>query len=118
MYAQQMELFSRIFSVLGELAHLARALFTHGMRFIALLARSCNALAAENIFLRKQLAFYQERKVAPRRFDNVSRMNCYSSSGSRSRRAPFVSTYPKARVDSRVAINAGPPLFATMRQRF
>jgi hypothetical protein len=30
-------------------------------------------LAAENLFLRKQLAFYQERKVAPRRFDNASR---------------------------------------------
>jgi len=28
-------------------------------------------LAAENLFLRKQLAFYQERKSKPRRFDNV-----------------------------------------------
>jgi len=68
-----MDVISRIFLVLGELAHLARTLFTDGMRFIALLARSRTALAAENLFLRKQLAFYQERKVAPRRFDNVSR---------------------------------------------
>ena len=30
-------------------------------------------LSAENLFLRKQLAFYQERKVVPRRFDNASR---------------------------------------------
>jgi len=36
-------------------------------------ARSRTALAAENLFLRKQLAFYQERKVVPRRFDNVTR---------------------------------------------
>jgi hypothetical protein len=44
------------------------------MHFIALLARSRTALAAENLFLRKQLAFYQERKVRPRRFDNVTRV--------------------------------------------
>ena len=31
------------------------------------------SLAAENLFLRKQLAFYQERKIKPRRFDNVTR---------------------------------------------
>ena len=30
-------------------------------------------MVAENLFLRKQLAFYKERKVTPRRFDNVSR---------------------------------------------
>ena len=59
--------------MLGELAHLARTLFVDAIRYIALCARSRTALAAENLFLRKQLAFYQERKVAPRRFDNVSR---------------------------------------------
>jgi hypothetical protein len=32
--------------------------------------RSRTSLAAENLFLRKQLAFYQERKVKPRRADN------------------------------------------------
>ena len=46
---------------------------TDGIRFMALLARSRTALAAENLFLRKQLAFYQERKIRPRRFDNVTR---------------------------------------------
>jgi len=60
--------------MLGEFARLARTLFTDGMHFIALRARSRTALAAENLFLRKQLAFYQERKVVPRRFDNVSRL--------------------------------------------
>jgi len=68
-----MDMFSRIFNVLGELAHLARTLLTNGMHFVALCMRSRTALAAENLFLRKQLAFYQERKIAPRRFDNVSR---------------------------------------------
>jgi len=68
-----MELFSLIVSLVAKLAKLARALFTDGMRFMALLARSRTALAAENLFLRKQLAFYQERKIRPRRFDNVTR---------------------------------------------
>ena len=58
---------------LGELVHLGRKLFTDSIHFVALCARSRTALAAENLFLRKQLAFYQERKVVPRRFDNVSR---------------------------------------------
>jgi len=72
-YAEGMDIISRIFKALYEIARLARTLFTNGMHFIALCARSRTALAAENLFLRKQLAFYQERKVAPRRFDNVSR---------------------------------------------
>ena len=73
MYAKFMDIFSRINKVLGGLAHLARTLFSNGIHFIALTMRSRTALAAENLFLRKQLAFYQERKVAPRRFDNISR---------------------------------------------
>jgi hypothetical protein len=68
-----MELFSLIINLAAELAKLARALLADGMRFIALLVRSRTALAAENLFLRKQLAFYQERKIKPRRFDNVTR---------------------------------------------
>jgi hypothetical protein len=43
------------------------------MHFIAQLGRSRTALAAENLFLRKQLAFYQERKIRSRRFDNATR---------------------------------------------
>jgi hypothetical protein len=31
-------------------------------------------LAAEILFLRKQLAFYQERKTKPRRFDDAARL--------------------------------------------
>ena len=73
MYAESMELFSLIINLAAELAKLARTLLTDGIRLIALLARSRTALAAENLFLRKQLAFYQERKIRPRRFDNVTR---------------------------------------------
>lgn len=53
--------------------YVARTLLTDTIRFMALLAQSRTALAAENLFLRKQLAFYQERKIRPRRFDNVTR---------------------------------------------
>ena len=37
------------------------------------MARSRSALAAENLFLRKQLAFFQERKAKPRRADDATR---------------------------------------------
>jgi putative transposase len=37
--------------------------------------RSRNALVAENLFLRKQLAFYQERAVKPRRLTEASRLS-------------------------------------------
>jgi len=35
---------------------------------------SRSALVAENLFLRKQLAFYQERKIAPRRLRDAARL--------------------------------------------
>ena len=49
--------------ILGDLVH-----------FLCLGLRSRTSLAAENLFLRKQLAFYQERKVKPRRADNPTRL--------------------------------------------
>jgi hypothetical protein len=53
-------------------------LLTHGLttlsfvacdlvRLLLLVSRSRRALAAENLFLRKQLALFQERKRKPRR---------------------------------------------------
>jgi len=42
-------------------------------RFLRLCLRFPTALAAENLFLRKQLALYQERQVAPRRATNTTR---------------------------------------------
>jgi len=49
--------------IVGDLVH-----------FLCLGLRSRASLAAENLFLRKQLAFYQERKVKPRRADNPTRL--------------------------------------------
>ena len=43
------------------------------VRLVALAARPRAALVAENLFLRKQLALFQERKVRPRRTDNSTR---------------------------------------------
>jgi hypothetical protein len=37
--------------------------------------RSRTALIAENLFLRKQLAFYQERQIRPRRLTNVAQLS-------------------------------------------
>ena len=45
-----------------------------GMCFLCLCLRSRPALAAENLFLRKQLALYQERDVKPRRATNTTRI--------------------------------------------
>ena len=43
-------------------------------RFFPLFWRSRPALVAENLFLRKQLAFYQEREIAPSRLSDAARL--------------------------------------------
>src|SRR5215471_9533042 len=44
------------------------------MRLLVLVSRSRRALAAENLFLRKQLALFQERKVKPHRAHDSTRL--------------------------------------------
>src|SRR4051812_42535789 len=44
-------------------------------RFVAAAARSRPPLAAENLFLKKQLALYVERQVKPRRADEATRIS-------------------------------------------
>ena len=44
------------------------------LHFVSLACSSHTRLAAENLFLRKQLAFYVERKVKPRRLNNAARI--------------------------------------------
>src|SRR4249920_1408847 len=44
------------------------------IRFLDSLFQSRSALAAENLFLRKQLAVYQERQVQPRRATDAARL--------------------------------------------
>src|SRR5260370_11558847 len=50
-------------SVARELVHL-----------LVLVSRSRRSLAAENLFLRKQLALFQERKLKPHRADDSTRL--------------------------------------------
>ena len=49
-------------------------LFLDGGRYLGLCLRPKASIAAENLFLRKQLALYQERQVKPRRADNITRL--------------------------------------------
>jgi putative transposase len=59
------------------LSHLIATLFGVGAglsRFLPCLFRSRSALIAENLFLRKQLAFYREREVEPRRLTDAARV--------------------------------------------
>ena len=44
------------------------------LRFLKVAVRSRNSLVAENLFLRKQLAFCQEREVKPRRLTDAARI--------------------------------------------
>jgi hypothetical protein len=58
---------SSIFRRLSNLSLTLQSLFADCVRFYAAALRSRTALAAENLFLRKQLALFQERekKAAP-----------------------------------------------------
>ena len=49
-------------------------LLVHALRFLSLVLRSQSHLGAENLFLRKQLALYQERRAQPRRADDAVRI--------------------------------------------
>jgi len=50
-------------------------LLQDAVRFLLLGTRSSAALKAENLFLRKQLALYLERKAKPRRADDATRLS-------------------------------------------
>ena len=58
----------RLVSILLDLAQDA-------LQFLLLGTRSSAALKAENIFLRKQLALYLERKAKPRRATDATRLS-------------------------------------------
>src|SRR6476661_5785993 len=63
-------------SIFRAVAHCFRTLSAVAfdlVRLAFLTAHSRSALAAENLFLRKQLALFQERKVKPRRADDSTR---------------------------------------------
>jgi transposase InsO family protein len=50
------------------------SLIADALHYVGLCLRSSPALAAENLFLRKQLALYQERQVKPRQATNAIRV--------------------------------------------
>src|SRR3989442_5638520 len=64
----------RLFRQLVQLSFLLLTLLGGVVRFLRLCLRSPAALAAENLFLRKQLALYQERHITPRRATNATRL--------------------------------------------
>jgi hypothetical protein len=53
----------------------ARDLAVDALHFVGLSFRSRTALIAENLFLRKQLAFYQEHQIRPRRLTDAARLS-------------------------------------------
>src|SRR5215831_10986014 len=64
-------------SLLSNCIRFVSTLFTlvvDAVRFFRLCLRSPTTLAAENLFLRKQLALYQERHIKPRRATNTTRL--------------------------------------------
>jgi putative transposase len=62
------------FQAVFRLLNICKDLLSDALTFFPLMARSQVSLAAEILFLRKQLAFYQERKIKPLRFDDAARL--------------------------------------------
>ena len=65
---------SNLFRHIREQVAMLLALIADAMRYLGLCLRPSPALAAENLFLRKQLALYQERQVKPRQATNAIRL--------------------------------------------
>src|SRR5215510_3809410 len=59
---------------LDSLLNLITDLVVDGLLFFRLLFRSRTALSAEILFLRRQLAFYEERQAQPRRLSDSARV--------------------------------------------
>src|SRR5271169_4452112 len=50
-------------------------LLRDGLQFLSVAARSRTAVAAEVLFLRKQLAYYQDHQIRPRRLSDAARLS-------------------------------------------
>jgi putative transposase len=66
--------FTPLLGSLSQLARILLMLLVDAVRFLSLCLRPCPALAAENLYLRKQLALYEERTVKPQRATNATRI--------------------------------------------
>ena len=64
----------RLLHHLTQLVCILLALLGDTVRFLLLCLRPSAALVAENLFLRKQLALYQERYIKPRHATNATRL--------------------------------------------
>src|SRR5713101_4174742 len=58
-----------------RLFFICKDLLSEVLRLLGLMTCAQASLAAEVLFLRKQLAFYQERKIKARRFDDSARLS-------------------------------------------
>jgi hypothetical protein len=65
---------SRLIRHLCQLAYTLLTLGVDTTCFLQLWLRSPAALAAENLFLRKQLTLYQEDRIQPKRATNATRL--------------------------------------------
>jgi putative transposase len=64
----------RLIRHLGQFISMLSMLLADGVRYVGLCLRSPTALAAENLFLRKQLALCRERSITPRRATPATRL--------------------------------------------
>jgi putative transposase len=64
----------RLMHHLGQFISMLPMLLADGVRYVGLCLRSPAALAAENLFLRKQLALCRERSITPRRATPATRL--------------------------------------------
>jgi hypothetical protein len=69
-----MTTFPRRLRHLQQLAGMLLALLVDALRYLGLCLRPPATLAAENLFLRKQLALYQERHIKPKRATHATRI--------------------------------------------
>jgi hypothetical protein len=63
----------RLLRALGRLVWTFIGLAATGFHYMMICLRPSRSLAAENLFLRKQLAMFQEREIKPRRADDATR---------------------------------------------
>ena len=68
---------NRIRTLAAAGAHLlanVHTLLVDGFHYLGTCLRPNTAIVAENLFLRRQLALYQERQAKPRRANNITRL--------------------------------------------
>ena len=68
-----LEAASRLLRAIGRLIRTFFAVAATAYQYIVIRHRPSRSLAAENLFLRKQLALFQERQIKPRRADDATR---------------------------------------------